>query len=1051
MVEINGVQVPAEIDSGTKITMINERMADVTNLELEPYAGNTRYCGAGGEDLQVRNVGKGMLKMGEWCEKIPFVVSKRLNAGILIGTDIIRAYGMIIDYNNMKLYTGTGDNCIPIWSWSQPIPIENVLLVKDVSLSHLPNDMRVKYEELLDEFDDVFSKDDRDIGNAPTLVHDIVLTDNKPFKAPTFRPFNCNRKLVSQHVNEMLEMNVIRPSKSCYSSPLVVVPKGDGAWRICLDSRYLNSITLPDNYGMKIIQDQLDKLRGSKVFSDLDLTSGYWQFHLTERAIPLTAFQCDEGLFEYIRMPFGLCNAGATFQRHMDQILKDIEDVLTYIDDILAHSRNHEEHLVVLRKVFGRLRAVGLKLKGRKCHFGKAETKFLGYIVNGDGVRMNPEKVETIRNYPEPRTARQLRKWLGMISQYRQYIQDYVQVNEPLQKAALLTVVDAKTKKRVKNNFRFTAECREAFIQVKELLCKEPIMLFHPDPERRFRVITDASKVGLGATLVQEIDGSERVVFYASRVLVGAEKNYSTIERELLAVKWAVKKFRCYLYANEFDVFTDHKPLCHTKTAKNLSERMMKWILELEEYQIMFYYRPGKLNVVADVLSRISEPIAQEITWYERKKSLEQLKAENAMATTSRLKLYDGNEEENESEEIVILWISAGEETNVSEFVIDQENDETVKALSGSNKISRDEQGRFFLCAKERFRLIVPVKYRKQVLSGCHESGGHLGMTKTFKKVAERFYWPALRNEVLEWVASCPLCNRMKVPKIKSEPKQIPLPTVRVPFDRLALDFIGPLPTTDKGNKHILVCVDYCTRWPEAFATRDQLATTVAEIIVNEIVCRHGAPREILTDQGQNFRSQLVTEVCNFLRTRKLLTAPYKPSTNGLCERLNQSLMQILKIMVVENKRNWDRLLPAVLFCYRTACQESTNFSPAKLLYGRELRLPMELDMYAPRLVEIQKLKGLWIRAQEGVEKVAERNKARHDKKSKEPSFHAGDMVRLRMLANKVGESPKLKVQWSEPVLVLDVFNNNAKVKVNGKEKVVSMQNIKMAEKKREE
>jgi len=478
-------------------------------------------------------------------------------------------------------------------------------LTANIDQSNMTKEMADRYSSLLDSNADVFSRDDSDIGMSE-FVHDIQLADSTPFKSRAYRIPISQQSITEEHVESMLKLGIIRPSASDHSSPIVLVKKSDGSIRFCVDYRKLNSATIKDHYPTPLIEERLNSVLGSNVFSDLDLTSGYWQFKMAESATHLTAFICHLGLFEFVRMPFGLCNAGATFQRSMERMLKGLKFASAYIDDIIVHSKSHEEHLSHLEFVFTRLRQAKLKIKLRKCHFGCRETKFLGYVISAKGIRMNAAKIEAIKDYPRPRSAREARKWNGLTSQYRQFVENYTTVNDPLQQAALLFTRDPKTKKRVKAKFEWTVGCEAAFARMKQLLTEEPITLVHPDTSKRFRLITDASKVGLGAILVQaDENGVERVVCFASRVLLPAERNYTTGERELLAVKWAVKKFRCYLYGVCFDVYTDHKPLCHIKTSQNPSDRMLKWILELEEYNASYFYRPGKLNVQADILSRV--------------------------------------------------------------------------------------------------------------------------------------------------------------------------------------------------------------------------------------------------------------------------------------------------------------------------------------------------------------------------------------------------------------------------------------------------------------
>ena len=911
-----------------------------------------------------------------------------------------------------------------------------------------------QYERLIDEFKGVFSKDDQDIG-CSRFAHDIKLTDDTPFKARAYRIPIAQAEIVENQVKAMLEMGVISKSSSPYASPVVLVKKSDGTIRFCVDYRKLNNKTIKDNYPMPLIEERLDSIFGSKVFSGLDLTSGYWQFAMSATAKEFTAFICHLGLYEFERMPFGLCNAGASFQRVMETVLNGLAFAMAYIDDILVHSVNHEDHLKHLRIVFTRLSEAGLKCKLKKCTFGFLETRFLGYVVSEKGIKMNSEKIDKIVNYPIPVSAKQMKKFNGLSSYFRDFIPNYTMVNEPLQKAALKSLKDPTTKERVVVAFKWTEECQQAFDKLKRIIAAEPILV-HPDMSKLFRLITDASIVGLGAVLVQPNEkGIEMVVSFAARTLNEAERNYTTGERELLAIKWSVRKFRCYLYGRHFEVITDHKPLIHVKTAKNPSERSLKWILELEEYDIAFRHRPGKLNVIADVLSRIDEPPDEPIEWYHRNKSISHLKEEIAKTMTVNGGMFDESDEEEE--QVMCVGSIQSDCIDKAKLTKAQNEDSEILEMLNENAGSkgvffrRDKEGTVFMVDPKRkfWRIVVPRRFRRYVLEACHDSlgGGHMGRTKTLGKIASRFYWNGMSTDCARYVDGCETCNKTKSSRRPSAPLLISLPRVNNPFDRVAIDFVGPLPTTAKGNRYILVLVDYATRWPEAFATKDMLATTVAEILVKEILCRHGAPVELLSDQGRDFLANVVKEVCVFTKTKKIQTAAYHPQTNGLCERFNGTLTQILSAYVHDNQRDWDNLLPIALFGYRIAIQESTKRSPAELLYGRQIRLPLNWDLFLPKLEFSRQLKDEWRRAQESVSKVADKNRMYQSQKNKPIDFTECKQIRVRNETTKPGMSRKLSIHWSEPLEVLEVKGNNIKI-VDGKgnEKWINQERAKKVE-----
>ena len=910
---------------------------------------------------------------------------------------------------------------------------------------NLTDELRDKYKSVIDQNHLAFSRNDNDIGKAG-VEHDIKLRDYTPFKGRAYRLPAVQMELVEKHVQEMIEMGVIIPSQSQYASPIVLVKKADGSTRFCVDYRKLNELTIKDHYPLPLIEEQLDSLFGTKVFSSLDLTSGYWQFAMTETAANLTAFICHLGLFEFKRMPFGLCNAGSTFQRAMENLLRGVRYAMAYIDDVLVYSENHEDHLQHLDNVLKKLIDAGLKCKLRKCEFGKDEAKFLGYLVTGKGITISDEKTNKIQNYPIPSNARAVRRFNGLSSYFKDFIDDYTTINAPLQEAAKLTTIEPSTSRRVPRKFEWTTDCQKAFEQIKRALISKPI-LNHPDLSKQFRVITDASGTGLGAILVQLENEKEKVISYAGRVLTTAEKNYSASELELLAVKWAVNKYKCYLYGVEFEVFTDHKPLSHIKTSRNPSSRMLKWILELEEYHAKYFYRPGKHNTVADALSRVNEPPTEgdELSWYRRSKLLTQIQEDQN-------KPIQEWTQKSESESETVCNLTVEDTANTKEKLTkEQKNDQLIQNARMKGAFVEDREGTLFLIDKVsgQWRVVIPQSMRREILVQCHDGlgGSHLGREKTLNKVAQRFFWQNMAKDVREYVESCKVCNARKSPRRPTEPEQQPLPVVHQPFDRVAVDFVGPMPVTDKGNKYCLVFVDYASRWPEAFATKDMKASTVANILITEILCRHGAPVQLLSDRGANFLSQIVAEVCVFMKTHKINTSAYHPQTNGLVERFNGSLMQMVSSYVENNQRNWDVMLPIALFGYRIASQESTGQAPAELLYARQLRLPMNIDLFTPKLIFTKNIKALFVKAQAGVTRRAEADKTRHDSRHKPVSYNVGDLVRIRDDSTKVGVSNKLKAErWSSPIRVESVRSNDVAVMSRGQLKWINASRVKKAE-----
>ena len=449
--------------------------------------------------------------------------------------------------------------------------------------------------ELFKEYIDVFSQGDEDLGNTPLLKHGIE-THGPPLRQPYRRQNPAVRREEMTQVQQMLSSNVIRPSNSPWASPVVMVRKKDGSLRFCVDFRQLNAATVKDAHPLPRIDDLLDALHGAKWFSTLDLKSGYWQVPIAEQDKEKTAFRTSSGqLFEFNQVPFGLCNAPATFSRLMDRVLAGLhwETCLFYLDDIIVFSSTWEEHLARLREVFERLRHAKLKLGAAKCTFAAKEVSYLGHRVTEEGLLPDPSLLAAIRDIPPPTTATEVRSFLGLAGYYRRYVKGFAAIAAPL---------FALTRKEAL--FHWSEDCQAAFDQLKTKLTTSPITAF-PDFSQAFRLYTDASTAGLGAILAQVREGKERIICCASRALNKAEKSYPATKLECLAIVWAVAKFRPYLMAMPFEVYTDHYALQWLKTMRTGSALLHRWSAALEEYDFTVRHRPGKIQTHVDGLSRL--------------------------------------------------------------------------------------------------------------------------------------------------------------------------------------------------------------------------------------------------------------------------------------------------------------------------------------------------------------------------------------------------------------------------------------------------------------
>ena len=642
--------------------------------------------------------------------------------------------------------------------------------------------------------------------------------------------------------------------------------------RLCIDYRRLNDVTHGDSHPLPRVEDCLDALAGSVWFSVLDLQSGYWQQDINEGDMEKTAFSTHTGLWEFLRMPFGLKGAPASFQRLMMAVLAGLtwKECLVYLDDVIVFGKSFDEALLNVDHVLDAVTSANLKLNLKKCSFFRQEVRFLGHIVGSHGVAPDPDKVSCVRDYSRPQNVHDVRRFIGLASYFRKFIPEFSTVAKPLLRL---------TEERAR--FSWDESCESSFSELKRLLTTAPVLAF-PDFDEEFVLTTDASAVGLGAVLSQRIGGVERPVAYASRCLTKVEARYSTTERECLGVVWAVRHFAVYLQGRPFILQTDHCPLTFLRGSKDPRGRLARWILELEQFPYRMVYRPGRAIPHADALSRSNvEPNVRHIEL--RPDELRMLVAQRGDRDILQLivsLLYD-------------VPIPASPSASLRHLLSVRD---TLEVDASSGLLYADSDG--------RRRLVIPAGLVQEVLSEAHDSAwsGHLGIAKTLERVKERFFWPTLASDVTAYVKSCDLCAQRKSPTRPYRASVGSMPVPSRPWEWVSTDITGPFPESDRGKKYILVVTCGFSKWVEAFPLPNQEAGTVAEVLVQELFCRYGCPEVIHSDQGRNFESRLFREVCTHLGIEKSRTSGYHPQSNGQVERFNRTVCAMLAMFVADNQ-----------------------------------------------------------------------------------------------------------------------------------------------------
>lgn len=829
------------------------------------------------------------------------------------------------------------------------------------------SDVNDKVKVILKKYEPLFSG----VGKTELVQHYINTSDNAPINLPSYRlPMHLKSK-AKLIIDDMLKDKIISHSTSEYSSPVILVKKkGADAVRVCIDYRSLNSKTKKDAFTCPRIDDLIDKLYDAKVFTKLDLKSAYHNIEIAPEDRHKTAFRFEGNLYEYNRVPYGLCTAPATFCRLVSQVLLYVNDFTTgFFDDIVIFSDSEDEHFSHVETVLSVLLEAGLKLNPNKCQFFRDQIEYLGFTIGHQLLSPAESKISVIREWPVPKTLKDVKKFLGISGYYRKLIKNFSEIAEPL---------NALQRKQMK--FVWSDACNNSFIKLKTLLASSPVVRI-ADPKAQFIVKTDASKFGVGCILEQvDFSNNERyVVEYASKRFDKAAVNYPAIEQESFGLIFALKHWSHYLIGKKFIVETDSSTVQWLQNKRDCLGKLGRWSMYLQNFDFVTTHIPGRLHVAPDAISR-SFPIS----------SVTDVK-------------------DNWSKEI--------------------ESDPELSALINKKIIKIND---LYVRETDRNQIVAPLSVRNYILSELHDKIGHNGIEKTMKRVQERYYWPGLSTFVKKYCKACYVCAVTKDNAPPNSAPLVPINTSNLePFQMVGMDILGPFPTAVNGEKYLVIMQDYFTKWPEAIALKSVDSDSIKRWLSNEIIPRYGVMSELITDQGSQFVSKSFRDYCSSMGIHCRTTTPFHPMTDGMVEKLNRTFLNMLRAYVSDHQSDWPDHLPVILYSYRTAVHDSIKVSPAEALQTRKLRLPIDL-LFQPcafslsqSLTSIDQLMNrmLSIRTdirEQSVKSLAKRKKDYDSAKVRKvrETYKPGDRIYWRKPINKKGKCPKLSRIWQGPFLV---------------------------------
>lgn len=873
----------------------------------------------------------------------------------------------------------------------------------NIRTSHLNKEDSTNLIKIIKDYPNLFSDPDEKLTYTTTIKGEIRTTSSEPVYSKTYPYPTALREEVNKQINKLLKDGIIRPSKSPYNSPIWIVPKKMDAsmekkYRLVVDYRKLNSVTIPDRYPIPEINEVLANLGDNSWFTIIDLKSGFHQIPLKESDIEKTAFSVNNGKFEFTRLPFGLKNAPAIFQRTLDDILREHigKRCYVYIDDIVIFAKNKTEHINNLKAVFETLERANMKIQLDKCEFLQQEIEFLGFIIGKNGIKTNPKKVQAIAKLPVPKTLKNLRSFLGMSGYYRRFLKDYAKIAKPL--TSLLRGEDGRVSKHLSKNkiIELDTEAMNSFNKIKDSLSSQEVILNYPDFNKEFEITTDASNYAIGAVLSQD----NKPITFLSRTLTTTEEHYATNEKEMLAIIWALNSLRNFLYGSKkVNIYTDHQPLTYALSNKNNNHKMKRWKAILEEYNYELKYKPGRTNIVAGALSRL--PQTTEVNSMTMTVHSSDSSSHNSIPAVetpinvfrNQIILKIGDET---THQFLIPFPTYHRHIFIQPNYTDTDiinifkkflNPSTINGLHTTESIMGQIQNiypLYFANFKVRFTQsmvedVTDETEQEEKILKIHRRA-HRNPEENRKQLLENFYFPKMAAKIKRIVKNCRTCKENKYERHPNKPTLEPTPIPKYPGHTVHFDIFS----TEK----VLVLTAICklTKFAKTKIIQSRAITDIRQPL-REMIFSFGVPENIVIDNERALNSASITSMIeDELGIRIYKTPPYKSEVNGQIERFHSTLSEIMRCIKTEQTcRSFEELLENATNEYNFTIHSTTGKKPVELFLGRSPNItPEEFEN----------------NRQKNIEKILQKQQKDikyHNKKRKPPkTYNPGDVIYVK-------------------------------------------------------